>query len=54
MHDAGFMDMKLLAFRSTTTVIPNERNLISKWFAMTAGSAFVENWLSITLVLEVA
>ena len=29
-HDAGFMDMKLLACLSTKTVIPNEINLISK------------------------
>ena len=39
------MDMKLLACRSTTTVIPNEINPISKWFAMSGCSVLVENCL---------
>ena len=34
-QDAGIKDRKLLLRRSTATVIPNEINPISKWFAMT-------------------
>ena len=45
MHDAGFMDMKLLSCHSTTTVIPNEINPISKWFAMAGCFVLVENCL---------
>ena len=37
-QDAGIMDRKLLCRHSTTTVIPNEINPISKWFAMTGFS----------------
>ena len=33
-QDAGTMDRKLLRRLLTTTVIPNEINPISKWFAM--------------------
>ena len=45
VHDAGFMDMKLLSCHSTTTVIPNEINPISKWFAMSGCFVLVENCL---------
>ena len=34
-QDAGIMDRKLLCRHSTTTVIPNEIDPISRWFAMT-------------------
>ena len=37
-QDAGIRVMKLLRLLSTTTVIPNEINPISKWFAMTGFS----------------
>ena len=37
-QDAGIMDRKLLRRHSTPTVIPNEINPNSKWFAMTGFS----------------
>ena len=39
------MDSKLLACHSTTTVIYNEINPISKWFAMSGCSVLVEKYL---------
>ena len=52
LQEAGIVDMKLLAVCSTMTATAGEINLISKWFAMIACSALLENWSSINLVWE--
>ena len=46
------MDGKLLRRHSTTTVIPNEINPISKWFAMSGFSVLLENCFVCSLVWE--
>ena len=46
------MDRKLLFRHSAMTVIPNEINPISKWFAMSGFSVLVENCFVCSLVRE--
>ena len=43
LQEARVIDMKLLVVCSTMTATASEINLISRWFAMIACSALVEN-----------
>ena len=43
LQEAGIIDMKLLVVCLTMTATASDINLISRWFAMVACSALVEN-----------